>query len=71
MQSFGPKNILNLLLKYDDYETAVEMVETLKMDKKYIVEIYENWIETLIQRSTKDDHLIHDLIEDKLHELRI
>ena len=66
-----PKTLLTQLLRFHDYQLAMEMIEQLDM-KQYTYMIYDDWCQALIRHSTGlSDSELQRRLEDKFNKMKI
>lgn len=54
-EKYKPRKVLNLLLKYRDYKTAIALVDNLGI-QSHLQLVYEDWISAMLKFSNLDDH---------------
>lgn len=67
LKQFKVKNIIKLLLKFQDYRLAILVIEQLNLKNQSIV--YEDWCTQMIKNSKKREDELIILFREKFDEL--
>jgi hypothetical protein len=66
-----PKTLLTQLLRFRDYQLAMDMIEHLDL-KQYTYMIYDDWCQSLIRHSTSlSESELQRKLEEKFNKMKI